>query len=339
MRFCGPDAITHFNNDAPTVRTISSNLSHCHRGQQYSVIALTNGGGAITERYAYDAYGTPTITDASGTARTVSVDNNRYTYTGREFDEALTLYHYRARMYDSVAGRFCSRDPIGYEDGFALYSNYMSLSFVDPSGLLSGQGLLNSVSLGGTLNWSVPLGPGTVNFEIAADAKISTCCSNGIEEIYAIVSVSVEVYYQLGVSVAAQKPPKKGTGGRNDRIDRPCFPGVKIKRKNYLREKERLCPGPNKGGGVKGENSSGPCPTEGAEITGTIFVRAQAGIFIGIHGSANLPVSTETEFPDDIEGSVGMGFSGTVGASIDVGGSISGSLAKKIGGGRCCEAN
>ncbi len=104
MRFCGPDAITHFNNDAPTVRTISSNLSHCHRGQQYSIIALTNGGGTITERYAYDAYGTPTITDASGTAHTTSADNNRCTYIGREFGKTLNRYRHRARIYETVAG-------------------------------------------------------------------------------------------------------------------------------------------------------------------------------------------------------------------------------------------
>jgi len=34
----------------------------------------------------------------------------------------LGLYHYRARMYDPVAGRFCSRDPIGYANGHNRYS-------------------------------------------------------------------------------------------------------------------------------------------------------------------------------------------------------------------------
>ena len=76
----------------------------------------------ISERYAYSAYGTPTITDASGTASTTTAIGNRYTYTGREWDETLSLYHYRARMYDSVAGAFCSRDPIGFEGSkWSLY--------------------------------------------------------------------------------------------------------------------------------------------------------------------------------------------------------------------------
>jgi len=123
------------------------------RGQQYSVIAMTNGGGTIAERYAYSAYGTPTITDASGTARTTSAENNRYAYTGREFDEALGLYHYRARMYDSAAGRFCSRDPIGYEDGVNLYRIYISLQYVDASGMkitCSGVTFLGAFGIGGT---------------------------------------------------------------------------------------------------------------------------------------------------------------------------------------------
>jgi RHS repeat-associated protein len=84
-----------------------------HRNQQYSTSAITDGSAAVVERYAYSAYGAPTITDASGTTRTTTAIGNRYTYTGREWDETLALYHYRARMYDSVGGRFVSRDPIG----------------------------------------------------------------------------------------------------------------------------------------------------------------------------------------------------------------------------------
>ena len=123
--------------DEPVLRTGSGDWRYFHRNQQYSVIALTNGGGTVTERYAYSAYGTPTITDGAGTTLTTSAENNRYTYTGREYDEALGLYHYRARMYDSVAGRFCSRDPIGFDGSrWSLYELSLSnpLRFVDPTG-------------------------------------------------------------------------------------------------------------------------------------------------------------------------------------------------------------
>ena len=116
----------------------TTKLERCsHRGQQYSINAITNGGGAVTERYAYSAYGTPTIFDGNGIELSSSADNNRYTYTGREWDEALDLYHYRERIYDSVSGRFCSRDPIGYEDEMYALTQYCTsapLNFIDWTG-------------------------------------------------------------------------------------------------------------------------------------------------------------------------------------------------------------
>jgi RHS repeat-associated protein len=136
---CRPTATANQNSLASrSCLPANHPVSHYHRNQQYSITALTNGSGTITERYAYTAYGTPTITDASGTELTSSADNNRYTYTGREWDSQMRLYHYRARMYDSVAGRFCSRDPIGYAGSKCNLTEYVSghpLTRTDPSGL------------------------------------------------------------------------------------------------------------------------------------------------------------------------------------------------------------
>ena len=124
--------------DEPVMRAGVGALRYYHRGQQYSITALTDSSGNVTERYAYTAYGTPTITDAAGATLTISTDNNRYTYTGREWDETLSLYHYRARMYDSIGGRFCSRDPIGYQ-AFQISRYALTYStptkYVDPHGL------------------------------------------------------------------------------------------------------------------------------------------------------------------------------------------------------------
>ncbi len=118
--------------DEPVLRGGTGGLRYYHRGQQYSITALTDGGGNVTERYAYDAYGTPTITDATGSVQTTSAENNRCLYTGREYDEALALYHYRARMYHH--GRFLSRDMVGFVDGMSLYLSYFGLANQDPSG-------------------------------------------------------------------------------------------------------------------------------------------------------------------------------------------------------------
>ncbi len=105
--------------------------------KQYSITALTDASGTIKERYAYDAYGGLSVFDGSGVSRAGTAEGNRYLYTGRERDEVLDLYHYRARMYDAVVGRFLSRDPIGFEGSpWNLYEFLASspLHDCDPSG-------------------------------------------------------------------------------------------------------------------------------------------------------------------------------------------------------------
>ncbi|MCA9140420.1 MAG: RHS repeat-associated core domain-containing protein, partial [Planctomycetales bacterium] len=113
-------------------------------GQQYSINALTDSSGTIKEHYAYDAYGGLSIFDGSGISRSATAEGNRYTYTGREWDEELGLYHYRARMYDAISGRFCSRDPIGFIDGHNLYQCNFVLSSADPYGTKTTELLVTS---------------------------------------------------------------------------------------------------------------------------------------------------------------------------------------------------
>ena len=105
---------------------------------QYSVTAVTTSTGSIAERYAYTAYGQPTILDASASVLSSSAINNRYTYTGREWDQTLDLHHFRARWMSPSAGRFLSRDPIAYKGSpYCLYEAFdsRSLQETDPSGM------------------------------------------------------------------------------------------------------------------------------------------------------------------------------------------------------------
>jgi RHS repeat-associated protein len=125
--------------DEPVVRkgpTSTSTVHFYHRNQQYSITAITTSTGAIAERYAYTAYGQPTILNTSGTPLSpqTSTLNSRYSYTGREWDSTLGLHHFRARWMSPSAGRFLGRDPIGYEDGWNFYRLYISLHKRDPSG-------------------------------------------------------------------------------------------------------------------------------------------------------------------------------------------------------------
>ena len=82
-----------------------SNGKRCYQSnQQYSITALTDATGTISERYAYDAYGKLTVLDGSGTVLSGSAYGNRYTYTGREWDFELGLYHYRRSDVRSGGG-------------------------------------------------------------------------------------------------------------------------------------------------------------------------------------------------------------------------------------------
>jgi RHS repeat-associated protein len=99
---------------------------------QYSITAITTSAGAIAERYAYSAYGQPTILDPSGVALPTSNFSIRTSYTGREWDATLGLHHFRARWMSPSAGRFLGRDPIGYEG-----SEWHFYEFLDSQSLVN----------------------------------------------------------------------------------------------------------------------------------------------------------------------------------------------------------
>jgi len=109
-----------------------------HSNQQYSITAVTTSAGAIAERYAYSAYGEPTILAGSGSTLSNSSILNRYSYTGREWDATVGLYHFRARWMSPKTGRFLGRDPIGFssgEDEFYCFANGQPTTHADPYGL------------------------------------------------------------------------------------------------------------------------------------------------------------------------------------------------------------
>jgi RHS repeat-associated protein len=118
-----------------TLPTSGTAALYYHRNQQYSIVGLSDAAGTLVERYAYTAYGELTILAPDRTLRATSSFQNRYTYTGREWDAGLSLYYFRARWLDPKAGRFIGRDPLGYVDGMGLYGAYFAVRVTDPSGL------------------------------------------------------------------------------------------------------------------------------------------------------------------------------------------------------------
>jgi RHS repeat-associated protein len=125
------------NGGAPT------NPSWPVADQQGSVVAATDSTGAATATNSYDEYGIPGASNAG-----------RFQYTGQAWIPEIGLYHYKARVYSPVLGRFLQSDPIGYGDGLNMYaythgdpvngSDPSGLSCESPSGPESG-GLVSEV--------------------------------------------------------------------------------------------------------------------------------------------------------------------------------------------------
>ena len=103
-----------------------------------TVLALVDEAGEIVESYDYDAWGNVLgVFDAIGDPIPMSVIGNRYLFQGRDYSWATGLYHFRARWYDPVTGRWLSKDPIGIAGGLNLYVAFENnpSSYYDYTGL------------------------------------------------------------------------------------------------------------------------------------------------------------------------------------------------------------
>ena len=99
-----------------------------HADERGSIIAVTNSSGLKIATNAYDEFGVP-----------ASSNTGRFGFTGQTWLPELGLWHYKARMYAPVLGRFMQTDPIGYGDGLGWY-NYVAgdpINFRDSLGLQS----------------------------------------------------------------------------------------------------------------------------------------------------------------------------------------------------------
>ncbi|MHB8173922.1 MAG: RHS repeat domain-containing protein [Nitrospirota bacterium] len=99
--------------DDPLAMTRGGSVYYYHKDALGSITALTDVNGQTAQTYAYDSFGN--IASQTGNIE------NPFTYTGREYDQETGLYYYRARYYDSRAGRFINEDPIGFWGGINFF--------------------------------------------------------------------------------------------------------------------------------------------------------------------------------------------------------------------------
>lgn len=94
-----------------------------------SVTSLSNAAGALAGTYTYDSFGNLTASTGSLT--------NPFRFTGRESDSETSLYYYRTRYYDPLAGRFLSEDPLRFGGGENFYPYVLNspIGLSDPMGL------------------------------------------------------------------------------------------------------------------------------------------------------------------------------------------------------------
>lgn len=110
-----------------------------HLDRMGNVAFLLDSDGEGIERYTYDAFGHPTVTDWNGeNPRTYSWYGNRFMFTGREYFAGLGLYDFRHRFYHPVLGRFLQSDPMGFDAGDVNLFRYCGgdpVNGSDPFGL------------------------------------------------------------------------------------------------------------------------------------------------------------------------------------------------------------
>ena len=93
---------------------------------QGSIESIADTSGTAINVNQYDEYGIPAASNIG-----------RFQYTGQAWLSELSVYYYKARMYDPGLGRFLQTDPVGYKDDLDLYAYVGNdpLDRADPTGL------------------------------------------------------------------------------------------------------------------------------------------------------------------------------------------------------------
>jgi RHS repeat-associated protein len=124
-----------------TTTTTTTTTVYLHRDSLGSTSAVTNEAGAVIERMAYEPFGKRRApagnTDPDNTIAGINTDRG---YTNHEHLDELGLIHMNGRIYDPMAARFMSADPlIQAPDNIQSYNRYSYVLnspflYTDPTG-------------------------------------------------------------------------------------------------------------------------------------------------------------------------------------------------------------
>ncbi len=109
--------------------------SHSVTGYMTDHLGSVLNTGLTNSYHTYGPFGEP-LTAHAGLS--LSSDPAQYGYAGRSYDLESHKYYNRARMYNSVIGRFMSKDLLGLGGGDLNLYRYVennSLLYVDPTGM------------------------------------------------------------------------------------------------------------------------------------------------------------------------------------------------------------
>lgn len=124
--------------DRPGIAT--TELSWKHVDRLGSTTALTDQGGLLREKLAYDAWGKRRTIDGGATPDALDGQVDHRGFTGHEMLDKLDLVHMNGRVYDPYTARFLSADPmITDPHNGQSYNRYSYVSnnptnFTDPTG-------------------------------------------------------------------------------------------------------------------------------------------------------------------------------------------------------------
>jgi RHS repeat-associated protein len=204
-----------------------------------SVRLLTDGSGAVTDQYTYDAFGAAMTTQGT--------TPNVYRFTGEQFDANLGLYYLRARYYNMDSGRFQSLDTYSGRVNEPLTLHKYLYAYADPINITDPSG---QVGLAGYAKAYKP--------SILARAWVW------------VVGLAVACVYRLTTSVVATALEIAILGGRMkfSNLSNPC--GVE-------REEKKTCDSPEYSGYVRCDAIQDRYPFEGNATVALGIARTIAG--------------------------------------------------------------